>query len=73
MKVIYDIKPLTPRQREILDLIKKGLNDTQIGDALCISRNTVIGHINGIRSKLMTHSGVTREQLPAIARSMEVK
>jgi len=43
---------LTPRQREVLDLIARGHSNTQIADRLFISPKTVGNHINRIFSKL---------------------
>jgi DNA-binding NarL/FixJ family response regulator len=43
---------LTPREREILSLIVKGLSNKQIGQALGISEGTVKSHVNEILSRM---------------------
>jgi len=44
--------PLTPRERQVLQLIVEGHTDRQISDKLCISVRTVHRHHANIRSKL---------------------
>lgn len=56
---------LTPREREVLDLIVRGMTDGEIAEQLGISRSTVDAHTSMLRSKL----GVRRKnQLAAAAR-----
>jgi DNA-binding NarL/FixJ family response regulator len=43
---------LTRREKEILDLIARGLDNNQIAASLVISSKTVRNHINNIYSKL---------------------
>lgn len=43
---------LTPREREILNLLAQGLNNTQIAERLVLSGKTVRNHISNIFSKL---------------------
>jgi two-component system, NarL family, response regulator len=43
---------LTAREREILEMISKGLTNKQIGSALDISANTARNHVNNIIEKL---------------------
>ena len=43
---------LTDREREILELMAKGLTNKQIGTALYISANTARNHVNNIIEKL---------------------
>jgi DNA-binding NarL/FixJ family response regulator len=50
------ISPLSSRETEILDLLYRGLNITQIGDKLCISPHTVHTHIKKIYTKLHVNS-----------------
>lgn len=45
---------LTIREREVLDLIARGLDNTQIAKQLSLSTKTVRNHINSIFSKLGT-------------------
>lgn len=50
------ISPLSNREIEILDLLYRGLNITQIADGLFISPHTVHTHIKKIYSKLHVNS-----------------
>jgi DNA-binding CsgD family transcriptional regulator len=43
---------LTPREREVLDLLRLGLSDAQIGQRLDISTATVSSHVSTILGKL---------------------
>ncbi|HWJ18033.1 MAG TPA: response regulator transcription factor, partial [Geobacterales bacterium] len=43
---------LTQREREVLELIARGLDNTAIADQLSVSPKTVRNHINGIFDKL---------------------
>jgi len=45
-------KPLTPREVEILDLIRRGFSNREIGEILRISENTVKFHVKAILAKL---------------------
>lgn len=47
---------LTPRQEEILDLATQGLDNSEIGERLIISRNTVKYHLRLILENLHVHS-----------------
>jgi len=55
---------LTEREIHILELIVKGLSNSEIGDQLHISRSTVKNHISSIFSKLNTD---TRTETAALA------
>jgi DNA-binding NarL/FixJ family response regulator len=50
------ISPLSNRETEILDLLYRGLNVTQITDKLFISPHTVHAHIKKIYTKLQVNS-----------------
>lgn len=50
------ISPLSSRETEILDLLYRGFNFTQIGDKLFISPHTVHTHIKKIYTKLHVNS-----------------
>ena len=43
-----DLSVLTPRQREVLDLLLEGLSEKEIATRLVLSRHTVHNHIRGI-------------------------
>ncbi|HYO97387.1 MAG TPA: response regulator transcription factor [Polyangiaceae bacterium] len=47
-----DIAPLTPREREVLELIAEGLSNKLIGVRLDISEHTAKFHVNSILEKL---------------------
>lgn len=47
---------LTPREREVLDLLAEGLSNRAIGQELAISEHTVKFHVNAIMTKLDAQS-----------------
>ncbi len=47
---------LTPRERQVLDLLGQGESKEAIARALSVSTNTVRNHIQNILSKLGAHS-----------------
>jgi DNA-binding CsgD family transcriptional regulator len=49
---------LTPREREVLELLAAGRSDGEIGDALFISKKTVSVHVATIKGKLGARSRV---------------
>jgi pimeloyl-ACP methyl ester carboxylesterase/DNA-binding CsgD family transcriptional regulator len=57
---------LTTREREVLDLIARGLDNAQIATSLSLSEKTVRNHINSIFGKLGT-----RNRAQAIVRARE--
>jgi DNA-binding CsgD family transcriptional regulator len=44
--------PLTPREREVLELLAVGLSNREIGQALQISAHTAKFHVQGVLEKL---------------------
>jgi DNA-binding NarL/FixJ family response regulator len=46
---------VTPREREVLQLIAKGMSNSEIGSALFISEGTVKGHVVNLLEKLEAH------------------
>ena len=48
----YQLTPLTPREKEVLDLIFEGQQNSEIAGALNIVEKTVKNHINSIYTKL---------------------
>lgn len=53
---------MTPREREVIDLIAAGLSNKEIGARLSISIDTVKSHVRNVMEKLMLH---TRLQIAA--------
>jgi DNA-binding NarL/FixJ family response regulator len=47
-----DVQSLTPREREVLDLLVRGLSNTEICDRLVISDATAKTHVARILAKL---------------------
>ena len=45
-------KPLTPRELEVLDLVRRGLSNREIGQVLGITENTAKYHVKAILGKL---------------------
>jgi DNA-binding NarL/FixJ family response regulator len=47
---------LTPREKEILDLVTRGLSNKEIADCLSIALNTVKNHVHNMLDKLNVRS-----------------
>jgi DNA-binding NarL/FixJ family response regulator len=59
---------MTPREREVIDLIAEGLSNKEIAGRLRIAPYTVRSHVRNVMEKLMLH---TRLQVAAYARQDE--
>lgn len=55
---------LTPREREVIDLIAEGLSNKEIATRLDVATDTVKSHVRNVMEKLMLH---TRLQIAAFA------
>jgi DNA-binding CsgD family transcriptional regulator len=61
MQALRDPDSITPRQREVIQLIAEGLSNDELGQALGISPRTAKAHCDVLRQKL----GVNRRrQIP---------
>lgn len=50
------VEALTPREREVLDLLSEGFSNRQIAETLYVSEHTVRTHIQNLRMKLNVRS-----------------
>jgi DNA-binding NarL/FixJ family response regulator len=64
----YRKRPLTDREKAVVQGIARGLTNAQIARELNISATAVEGRVNSIYDKLLLGSDVTREQLPECVR-----
>ena len=48
-------RPLTPRERDVLQHASRGLSNRQIGDVLGIAEQTVKNHLSNAMRKLAIH------------------
>ncbi len=62
--VALDAEGATPREQEVIDLIKEGLSNKEIARRLHIATSTVKSHVRNIMEKLALH---TRLQISAFA------
>jgi DNA-binding NarL/FixJ family response regulator len=51
-QVVEGLEELTPREKEVLELIGQGLSNKEIGDRLIIELGTVKNHVHSILEKL---------------------
>ena len=61
MAALADGHGLTPREREVFEMLAHGRNREYIEEKLVISRNTVKAHVKHIYAKLEAHS---HQELP---------
>lgn len=66
---IDEISQLTPREREILELISKGKSNQEIADQLFIELGTVKNHVHSILKKLNVNSRVDAAAYLAVVKS----
>ena len=62
--IIAEAIELTPREREMVRLIKQGMTNRQIADRLCLSPHTVRNVISGILQKYSFSSRAQLKMLP---------
>lgn len=62
--MFFDMTPLTPRQREVLDLFLSGLTYKQVAARCGISPETINPHLKACARKLGT-TKISREVLSA--------
>ena len=60
---------LTARQAEVLQLLAKGLSNTEIADRLFLSNSTVANHVGAILMKL---DASNRDEAAATARDLDI-
>ena len=48
----WEVGPLTPREREVLELLAEGLSNPELAEVLGVSVHTVKFHVNAILTKL---------------------
>ena len=63
----YYVEPLTPRELEVVGLVRMGLSNRQIAEKLVISRGTAKNHVEHIIQKL----GVS-DRTQAVVRALEL-
>jgi RNA polymerase sigma factor (sigma-70 family) len=55
-RVVSELDRLTDREREVFDLLARGMTNKEIADSLVITTNTVKRHLKGIFEKLEVHT-----------------
>jgi len=63
-KLVLEAVRMTPREREVINLIAEGLGNKEIAARLRIATHTVKSHVRNVMEKLMLH---TRLQIAAYA------
>lgn len=66
---VLDSVRMTPRERQVIDLIAEGLSNKEIASRLHIATHTVKSHVRNVMEKLMLH---TRLQIAAFAHQAKV-
>jgi DNA-binding NarL/FixJ family response regulator len=61
-----EMKSLTPRQRQVLILIARGMSAAEIAQELCVGRFTVKKHVRAIHERLQARNS-TQAVVIAIA------
>lgn len=56
MSTLMHEKPLTAKERRVLDLIKEGMSNQAIADEMQLSINTIKTHVKNIFRKLKVNS-----------------
>lgn len=56
MTVPESTRPLTPRERDVLEHAALGMSNRQIGEQLSIAEQTVKNHLSSAMKKLALHS-----------------
>lgn len=54
--LVPSVPTLTPRERETLELLAKGLTNREIAVSLCVTENTVKTHLRNVMDKLQIHN-----------------
>lgn len=69
-EVALEAVRMTPREREVIDLIGEGLSNKEIAESLSIATHTVKSHVRNVMEKLALH---TRLQIAAYAHRSEAR
>lgn len=54
--VRFALRQLSPRERDVIEMLREGLGTASIANALGVTRNTVRSHVQRILTKLQVHS-----------------